>query len=1560
MNKSFQIIRTNPRLTTNIKIVVDNDYNLYLESFNSSKDLNDDKFKHIILNTEASIEDEVPKFYDKIPKNIAFSPKNDNDVDIMYNTYENQFDEIYHSGANEVEDQWYSEEFEYFAPLYLQKNNIPKQFIILRVDDPAIYELKGDTYTIGKLTKDNFRSEIIDKWKCVKVFDLTENTNLGKFIKRNITDNNRFPEFSFFFDTKKYNYSKWGGMDYKSGVYTTKELFINDKLYYENNHFEFEQFITKGFEDNNIIYPFIWNFKFLYDDNPATPIKFNKYSSNRYFGFYTEEMELVKILTSYKLDALNPIATIKNNIFYVDGVIANPFVNQLTTTGWVQIDNEIYKINRLSNLQYQIFSNKDLTNYSVSTFNQNECEITYTDDKNRISYTGIIDEYINTIGENKNMYADLYLIDIDGIFHVLKKDTIGYYIQTDYAIISNFKELHYWKGGLNNEYDIKKSILNDDGSPITYKIYRVKFNSIKDFDFDRINTKYADFDYEKYTYYYTPEVKLYANEYLDDSMPIRKKTHDISYDGQYSLMDISSEYIADDEAFEIQRNLKNGNLNQLWTKNQTICKWGYDSSISHSDYTYKLNNSYEHGGAFNRTTNTDIKKAIIKEKSLDYFYRIGNFYENASTIYISEPYISNDWISNELNIWNVYSTYIDAEWDYITPTYLTYLVEPLIIGDEYDIVLSAEVYNNFGGGTVGVDLNSFDDATGTALAGYNVEINVTSTAKSSVFKLELINMNVRITNISITKKIQNKYYLNQSTNIQTSLHKKYDTLIEPKFNLQHYMNSEFDYFDFFFKNIMYYNNNGQYFEKPYLKYSIFGGGDTELPASSLFKGLEYNIYSVDNITFNINSNGTETIKSIIKSNGKFYNGYKMAVILSENYTNYSFDGDYDNGYSNASWISSENKSIAYSNLLQSIDQNGIHVILNEKFKNLLIIINVNLSINSEWGSLNNVGIFGENNGLYYGKTKDNKYNLFPITPTIEKIYNPDNLTANYFLTNVNNLNTTVIYDRPVTYYYIDENGNKGQVNMGNFADTSNTINLKNKLGGTAIWDKKYPPFYIQINTPSSIQLKKKSYVTNSIRGPQYNIYDKYIVYSNNKPLEGSYIKEPLAREINIHRKDDVRNKILGRENLDNYKNINRFVGYYEPIFTDITMFKPTYYWWDESESKYKYYSGNYTFGDDLEQFGKINEMMYSKVNQDGNYLKLRNQDIDKSIYPMVDEIGLSQTERNILLSSWDEEFYIKTLNQQTLLEDYVEIPEFLIIYPSFAAIISVEVIPGKIVSSNYYTGINYYGYNKAIIEDHQTGMTYNVTVRNNSESVKSFDVTIKYSSPDYPTTTELGRQTIILNPSGYTGDEIDVTFTDIKLPYEQNDSSAKEYTLYYVKFDIWDNNENIATDSQVSFNIFNNLVFYSIPTITTPYGITTTYYIVSGVDAVTYNFSVGVVHINPKINSTFYNAKFYISVDQGVYEQIGQTISPGTIISKNGTTTLTFNDVELKAVTGLGNNIITQQELKCIISYRYYIENLPITVYTDSTLEIIYTVIQTLIPNGNFNNLTIEIGEIVT
>lgn len=1220
ITKSFQLLRTNPLLTTNIKIVISSGDTLYLESFDTNKSLSDIRYKHFIFNSKTLLEDLIPSFYKNLPDNAAFDIKYDDDSDVMFNKYDNQFDTMYYSGASNIEDQYYNEEFEYLAPLYIKKNKLPNAFIILRVDDPAIYNNNSTKFYIDKSDKYNFKSEIVDKWKCIQVIDLTKNTNIGKFLSVNINENDRFPISSFDFDIKKYNYSRWCGIDYKTGVYTEKTLSIEDKLYYENPDFNLEKFITNGYLTNSIVYPHILNLKFLFDDTPATPNKLNKWSMNRYYGFYSDSFTEVKTLTSYVPYTLKSNIYLKNNIFYKlntnDKI--QPFINDWNNNEkyYIYVGSDLYNVKRIGTVGdygYKVISDIILDDIFVANLSSNIIEIKYNE-KDGKSYiqnlkkTLIIDSYIDVSGKTASMLGDLYLINIDNKYHVLKHDIISimdgdniigythsYYIQCDYAINSDSTKLEYWINGKNSDHYINKSIFDkyNNSSPLTYKIYKVKFSDIKDFDFDRVETGYSDFDYEKSEYYKTVEDKLTAIEYRDISNPKSKKIYDFNNNGQYELMNVSSEYISSDELFEISKN----KLSDIWRKNQSICKWGYQGSISHSDYPYKLNNSLTSGNIFNKTS--DIFNTIphIQDKNLDYFYRVGNFIDN----------------NNE-----------------------------------------------------------------------------------SIF------------------------YLKQSTNISTDLLDDFSK----KFNMNIYIKSNVDYFSYFFNNKQKYYENGIYKESQYTKYSMFDCGDIYSSSNTLFKGLKVSVSKVD--SFILTSDTNNKINQIITDNTKNFNDYKFSILLNEKYNRYDYNGHfvefeqsaiYDNIYINNSGTSI-NKT-----------DNNIHIILNDKFKNVLIVINNCVSILDTYKSLNNVDIFSENFGLYYNKTIDgNVINNFHNNNNV-KTYNPSLITANNVINAINNMNELCGFDNYITFHYIDVNGEYGRTEMHDYVNsTLDTVNS---------WNNKYTPFILSIEQPSELLMKKESYIVTPIIGSNYNIYDKF-KDSSNIVNKISDIDDYLARTITINQSTILPQKQQHKENITYNNTIYRFNGSYEPIFKNIDLFNTNLIW----NSGNNYINENYFFDTKLENFGIINEIIYSKVNKNVNVLKLNNIENEHSIYPMIDEYGYSYTPRYIFKSCWDNDFFIETENTSNVInyisENNLNVSLNVTTQSLSGNSLLFVTLESKFVNiSNINKNINIYTYYK--LPNHITWnliTNYNVTVSAQTTYTKNLNTSMTYMLGIYEFKTE--------------------------------------------------------------------------------------------------------------------------------------------------------------------------------------------------------------------------------
>ena len=68
--KSFAILRTNVGLTTNVKVMVDSNYNLSLSSIESNSDLSVDRYKKMSFNKSNYYDELVPYFFKNTPTDI--------------------------------------------------------------------------------------------------------------------------------------------------------------------------------------------------------------------------------------------------------------------------------------------------------------------------------------------------------------------------------------------------------------------------------------------------------------------------------------------------------------------------------------------------------------------------------------------------------------------------------------------------------------------------------------------------------------------------------------------------------------------------------------------------------------------------------------------------------------------------------------------------------------------------------------------------------------------------------------------------------------------------------------------------------------------------------------------------------------------------------------------------------------------------------------------------------------------------------------------------------------------------------------------------------------------------------------------------------------------------------------------------------------------------------------------------------------------------------------------------------------------------------------------------
>lgn len=946
IDNSFQLIRTNTLLTSNVKINISSNDELYLESINSTNELNYSKYKNYRILKDSKYETHISNFYNKLNNNIVFYTKNiEDDNFTVYDDYNNQINTLYICGASKIGNKQYTEDYEYFAPLYIKKNKIPDGFIIFKVKDSNIFNnTKYDQLSSTDIS--NIKNDVINNFKVVKYYNLKKDSNIGYFLNENINNNKNFPDYTLNFNFNNDKNCEWIGLDYYNGIYTKKEKNFKDYLKWEQPHYKFEKFITEQYSKNNLIYPYIWNFNFLFSD-----ISSNNYEFNRYYGFYIDKLEFVEQLSTIKYIKLLSDIKIKNNIFLdQNNNYVYPYINKnINDDVYIKINKIYYTVKKIKledgNFYYKIIS--DII-FNIDDIFDIITENNLSINNNILSFDDNykIDNYIDSDITEKFLYADIYLLQIDDMYHIFKYDSSinKYIIVSDYNINS-----------INDNIQYKLNDITIKSTNSIHNLYRIKFCDIKDIDNDILNTKFTDFDFEKDNYIDTVEKKINTIDYREKSESIIR-THNIGEQGQDKKINLSTEYI--DELFEID--VVNNKLNSIWYKNPIFTKWGYSGSLSNQKYPYKLNNNLKYNDNINRASNNLIFEPSILDKNLSYFFKIGNF----KTLINNYPEYNNELLLgngnfSELNFnnWN-YSIgnnignikiinensnellYINSD---TTLNYTQFQLEysglTLITGISYKIsfdIYEFDYYNditskiNISGSSLNININ------------YNITKNRVFEYEFTMFSNNFFNINGNVYNLKINNikiwKIKNgvtkdAYFKNQNLNIETNL------LNDTKFDLDKYINNDFDYFNYFFKNNSYveYNNKLELIKN--INYSVFNKDDKSY--STIFKGLKYRITSVDQ--FNIIDNKIENISF---KNDFDFNNYKLSIILSENYKEYIYStGQTQYIYAN-SYISLD-KKLFYNYSLNPSNFNMYIVPLSAASYN-----NENITISANYNNIN--------------------------------------------------------------------------------------------------------------------------------------------------------------------------------------------------------------------------------------------------------------------------------------------------------------------------------------------------------------------------------------------------------------------------------------------------------------------------------------------------------------------------------------------------------------------------------------------------------------------------------
>jgi len=287
---SYSLVRTNPKLTGNVKVVSDGT-DIYLESFSANTRLSSQKFKAFKVDGTSTYDRDVFKFFDfgKFPKEAAYEIFQEYEDDAVLSKYGNQYEMFYCAGTRSVASESYSQSLAMLAPLWLNEQ-MPGYFVIFRMDNPAaVNNFRAATEnenTQSAQTATDFSKNVLENCTAIKTFDLSEGTELGSYI-RNYRNQETFPKAPLNISWRKDEPILWSGISYNSGGFTSSGSYsYEDLVTKDSTIIQDEYLFTQGFQNNGILLANLLNMEFLFDDPTA-----NDYSINRYFGMYVNDIQ---------------------------------------------------------------------------------------------------------------------------------------------------------------------------------------------------------------------------------------------------------------------------------------------------------------------------------------------------------------------------------------------------------------------------------------------------------------------------------------------------------------------------------------------------------------------------------------------------------------------------------------------------------------------------------------------------------------------------------------------------------------------------------------------------------------------------------------------------------------------------------------------------------------------------------------------------------------------------------------------------------------------------------------------------------------------------------------------------------------------------------------------------------------------------------------------------------------------------------------------------------------------------------------------------------------------
>lgn len=282
---SYTLLRTNPKFSGNIKLVIDENNKLYLDTFKVSQILSNRYYRKQQISANSVYSGDVHTIFKTLPVGELYKLDSQDTLNISIPKIDinQQYSTTYNYGARLLKDDLYDEDYSLLAPIWIN-SKLPDYFAIFRlggVHNSSTYDPTADLL--------NLANQYFEEGELIKSWSIKEDKPLGKYLRTHVNELIQNPA-PVYLSLNQYDPNTWYGIAINKGIITGRSevpYFFNQIA---SNFTHMNAWVSGGFERQNLLCPNLLNLEYVFNDNDVS-----LYSMHRYYGLYLSENELYRI-----------------------------------------------------------------------------------------------------------------------------------------------------------------------------------------------------------------------------------------------------------------------------------------------------------------------------------------------------------------------------------------------------------------------------------------------------------------------------------------------------------------------------------------------------------------------------------------------------------------------------------------------------------------------------------------------------------------------------------------------------------------------------------------------------------------------------------------------------------------------------------------------------------------------------------------------------------------------------------------------------------------------------------------------------------------------------------------------------------------------------------------------------------------------------------------------------------------------------------------------------------------------------------------------------------------